>query len=71
MRIQSRSLFPYASLTSLVLANLSGVGTFIQTCTITLTPTVVDSMDMVREEKTCVVTPDNGNGDVSSARAYP
>lgn len=51
-----------------VLSRPSGVGTFLQTCTITLTPTVVNGVDMVREEKSCVLTPDNGNGDVSGAR---
>ena len=61
----------YAPLTSFGLSNLSGVGTFIQTCTITLSPTVVDGADMVREEKTCVLKPDNGNSDVPGARAYP
>jgi len=57
----------YAPLTSLT---LSGTGAFVQTCTVTLTPTVVDGVDMVRQEKTCVLTPDNGNGDVSGAREY-
>lgn len=58
----------YASLTSLVLSNLSGAGTFIQTCTVTLNPIVVDGMDMVKQEKSCVVTPDNGNSDGPGAR---
>lgn len=70
MRIlRSRSSFScYAPLTSFALSDLSGVGTFIQKCTITLTPTVVDGVDMVREEETCSLTPDNGNGGVSGAR---
>ena len=69
--LHSRS-FPsrYAPLTPFASSNLSGVGTFIQKCTITLTPTVVDGVDMVREEETCSLSPDtdSGNGGVSGAR---
>ncbi|KAF9793061.1 hypothetical protein BJ322DRAFT_1032813 [Thelephora terrestris] len=37
------------------------IGVFVQTCTITLTPIVVNGANLVREDKTCTVTPDNGN----------
>jgi len=67
--LRFRSSFScYAPLTLFALSDLSGVGTFIQKCTITLTPTVVDGVDMVREEESCTLTPDNGNGGVSGAR---
>lgn len=65
MRYRVPDLFIYASLT---LSNLSGAGTFIRTCKITLTPIVVNGVDMVREEETCSITPDNGNGNVPGAR---